>query len=374
MPVDGFSQNPLHGHPGLGSILTVIITGILMVLNLDSLTGCELLDRTFEWLGKYSYSLYLIHFPILVLINYRVFSGTDLKVHSHLLLMAIIALTFTLAMLQFHYVEQVFRNPITFRKFMIYFLVLSIPTLVISQETQQRRFTQTQRSISSAYSDRPSYRCGKTFRLFHPFSNLCLIYNSRTQNRVLLLGNSHADALKDSFVKAAKMRNTSVYFWASNDPLSIKPPELLYIAQNISRNGIGDVYFHFSPGGVDLGKLSLLIDALAKLHISSHILGPIPVWNQSVPKMLWEYHEFGRRPEIQTYENYLKSNAVEIEFLSNKLKGKADYFNLAQSLCTPICKISSKDFKPYYFDGGHLTNTGAHQLLPILIEAIDAQS
>jgi hypothetical protein len=231
----------------------------------------------------------------------------------------------------------------------------------------------SERNISNAFSDRPTYRCGKAFRLLHPFSNLCQLSNLDWQDKVLLFGNSHADAIKDTFVNVAESSDLSVYFWASNDPLSVDAGKIPKIASEISAMHIKNVYFHFSPGGADLAKLNSLIVSLKQLQIQSHLLGPIPVWNESVPKMLWDYREFGTAREIQTYNNYLRSNAVEIEFLSTIFGGNADYFNLAQSLCTPICRISTKDFKPYYFDAGHLTNTGADLLSEELSRAIKAR-
>jgi len=372
MPLDGFSQNILFGHPGVGSLITVVIAGLLISLNQQSLTGVRPLDVAFEWLGKYSYSLYLIHFPILVFFNYEVFSGTNLKLGSFLTLVMVIALTLLLATLQYHFIEKKFQSSMMFKKFIVFFLILLLPIVIVAQQAQQNRFTTFQKNVSNAYSDRPSYRCGKVFRLLHPLSDLCQLSNPSDENRILLFGNSHADALKDVFVAAADKRNVSVYFWASNDPLSFKPQGVDRIAREVSKKGIRNVYFHFSPGGADFNRLTSLITAFDQMKIRSHILGTVPVWNDGVPRMLWAQLESGAKPQIQSYRDYLDSNRVEIEYLSVELKNRANYFDLAQFMCTPACKIRNSTFKPYYFDMDHLTNTGALQLLPVLSRAIDA--
>jgi len=372
MPVDGFSQNILFGQPGFGSLLTAALAGLLIGLNLQSLTGVGPVDGVFEWLGKYSYSLYLIHFPLLVFFNYEVFSGTNLKVHTFLTLLMIILLTFLLAILQYHFIEQKFQSEMMFKKFIVFALISLISVVSIAQQAQQNRFTASQKNVSNAYSDRPSYRCGKVFRLLHPLSNMCALSNSGNENRVLLFGNSHADALKDVFVAAADKRNVSVYFWASNNPLSFKPQEVGTIAKEVSEKGINNVYFHFSPGGADLNRLTSFVKALDELKIRSHILGPVPVWNEGIPRMLWVQLESGAKPQIQNYKEYFDSNRVEIEYLSIGLRDYADYFDLAKSMCTPVCRISSSTLNPYYFDTDHLTNTGALQLLPVLSRAIEA--
>jgi hypothetical protein len=39
--------------------------------------------------------------------------------------------------------------------------------------------------------------------------------------------------------------------------------------------------------------------------------------------------------------------------------------NPAELLCAPDCRVVSPDGRPYYFDSGHLTHTGARELAPI---------
>jgi SGNH domain (fused to AT3 domains) len=46
------------------------------------------------------------------------------------------------------------------------------------------------------------------------------------------------------------------------------------------------------------------------------------------------------------------------------------WYDLAPALCDPICHLTDKDRHPFYFDGGHLTLTGARQMEEIFSVAI----
>lgn len=361
-PLDGLSQNFLSGHPGLFALLIVIITGLLLALNYNSLFGIKRLDTLFAQLGKYSFSLYLIHFPLLVLMNYKPFSGTILRVDGGFKLIVLICLTFVLAIMQYHFVENVFRNSRSFKKFLLYFILVSIPVVGVMQQTQQSRYTEAETAISNSYADRPPYRCGKAFRVVHPFSNLCKLSGPSKGDKVLLFGNSHADAIKGVFVNSAENLKVSVYFWSKNNPLSVSTIEIPKVVQEISNEGIKDVYFHFSPGGADLPKLRLLTNFLSDFGIKSHVFGPVPTWQEHVPIVLWENYQNGSPLPKQTYEAFLIDKVPEINFLRNELGPSTTYYDLAKTLCAPTCRISSLDFNPYYFDENHLTNTGARQL------------
>ncbi len=369
-PLDGFSQNFFSGHPGLFSLLIVIITGLLITLNSKSLIGIKPIDLAFAQLGKYSYSLYLIHFPLLVLMNYKPFSGTVLKIDDSSKLVVVICLTFILAIMQFHFVEQIFRKNRSFKKFLLFSILASIPVVGVMQQTQQSRYTETEIAISKSYADRPNYRCGKAFRALHPFSNLCRLSGPVESDKVLLFGNSHADAIKSVFLDSAKNLNVGVYFWSQNSPLSVSIDKISEMVKEISDEGIKDVYFHFSPGGADLPKLSLLTNSLSESGIESHVFGPVPTWREHVPKVLWESYQNGLPLPKQTYRVFLSNWMSEINFLRNELAPSASYYDLARALCSPACKISSLELEPYYFDEDHLTNTGARQLSSIFDQAL----
>ena len=218
----------------------------------------------------------------------------------------------------------------------------------------------------------PKFRCGKLFRLTHLTEKMCNLNHGSNQKRFLLLGNSHADAIKATFLKVANMRDISVFFFVSNNPLSIPNQEILGLAKDIQSKGITDVFFHFAPGSADLEKLSTLVKDLNGQGIRSHIFGPVPTYDEGIPTQLWNEVTFGIMPRSQNYKEFVLKNEKELFFLKNNLSQDADYYDVASQFCNPNCLISDLDYRPYYSDASHLTFTGAQRLIPLITGAIES--
>lgn len=78
MRVDGTTLNYLQGHPGMYALAVALATSIVLAVGLPESVENLKAALIFEKLGKYSYSIYLVHFPVIVLFLYRPFSGTVL--------------------------------------------------------------------------------------------------------------------------------------------------------------------------------------------------------------------------------------------------------------------------------------------------------
>lgn len=90
-------------HPRIDALLVVMATAVLIAGNSDWLAQ-NLLTRAVEKLGDWSYSLYLVHWPLFALARTTYLDAVPLYVKYLLLLAALV-----LAYLQFEYVEQRFR-------------------------------------------------------------------------------------------------------------------------------------------------------------------------------------------------------------------------------------------------------------------------
>ena len=101
---------PSSYHPGIITLAPVLATAALLAFHgSESLVHRMLALRPFVWIGLISYSLYLVHQPLLAMA--RTVWLQD--VPSHVLLM-LLALSLPLAYLSWRYVEQPFRD---YRKF-----------------------------------------------------------------------------------------------------------------------------------------------------------------------------------------------------------------------------------------------------------------
>lgn len=130
-----FSLNSLS-HPGVGTLLTIFGTIIVIISSLKN--DDNLLSRSslLYFLGKISYSLYLIHFPIFVIKNYFDFK-VNLFQNFDIAATLLIFLSVFIAFFMWKYIETPFRdlelisNKNFFKIFI--FSILSIFIVVYSQ-------------------------------------------------------------------------------------------------------------------------------------------------------------------------------------------------------------------------------------------------
>lgn len=365
MNVDGQSLDRMLGHPSLYALGVCLATALIISFGLPNLITNSTFGKVFAKIGDYSYSIYLVHFPIIVLYLYTPFSGTKLYPESLQDKSIIIALIIIASLLMHNLVEKRRINKVVkvYGISIVSLLILTgaakiIPTIL---------YTEREQKIFDGLDDRATYRCGKLVRLISPKDISCKINDENFNKSILLVGNSHADSIKMAFKESASNAEFNTYFLVSNTPLmdNSLSPEML-VNEAIKRE-IKHIVLHYSPKALEIEKLSKLLDITKEKNIKVDLILPVPTYDQSVPKILLS-------GQIGVYDKnkYLDNNFEYFKGL-NTLKSKHGQFNLFrvdEKLCNPICELSTKDGKPYYFDGSHLTLTGAKVLQPIFEEII----
>ena len=91
------------------------------------------------------------------------------------------------------------------------------------------------------------------------------------------------------------------------------------------------------------------------------ILGPVPIWSNGIPYMMWNQDEFTNELN-KSYEDYVQDNFDELTSTKLLLNQYVQFFDVASVFCNIQCLYSSKDQKPFYWDSGHLTLTGSKLL------------
>ena len=81
--VDGNAVNFIQGHPGLSALSVCLATALILGFGLPPVVENLRIAGWLEKLGQYSYSIYLIHFPLIVLFLYKPFSGTVLHAETY---------------------------------------------------------------------------------------------------------------------------------------------------------------------------------------------------------------------------------------------------------------------------------------------------
>ena len=373
VPVDGQAMNIWYGHPGLSALAISLATGVTLVFGLPKALQAHPLASVLERIGGYSYSLYLAHFPVIVLYLYQPFHGTLTHSPDAASTAALVALILLASTLLYRYVE----NPLRHEKAIIHFGMTAAAFMVVSGQLgtllQIKMVDAKQMQIYQAWFDRDAYRCGKIKRLLDPMSHTCTLTDAITKPRhhVLLVGNSHADSIKATFSTVAQEKQIAVYFLAENTPLmknGMTAPQLIQEAHHRHADAI---VLHYSPEGLDQTAISELIALNRTEKLKLVLLMPVPIWNIHVPMALLAKEKTGQLPPQQTLSYYQMANHALTDYLQHQEPGALRVYPVAPSLCQPICAMQSADGRPLYFDSGHLTLTGSQHLTGVFSQILD---
>ncbi len=365
--LDGFSSSLFFGHPSLISLAVILVTGLVIKVGFN--TGQNTFMKILIKIGDYSYAIYLIHFPIIIFYNYAPFKGTILGTNNSEDLFTITALIALLGFVLHKFIELPgFSAKLKFPALIVVVLLI-IPLVLISPIIQSSKFSGIQKNIAYSAQDRSQYRCGTIFRILNPRSKTCELSGIKSNSRILLLGNSHADSIKTTFSSIAQEFNHEVYFWVSNNPLMDTGSSVKEVLTEVKVKRINYVFIHYSDGAVSKEKFSELFSELDYLGIKVSFLGPIPVWPKSVPEVLWSM----RDPNIVLSQNYSESserNIYSLKTLEQLSGGKFKFYDMASILCDFECIFINSSGKLLYWDSSHLTLTGSNLYTPLFRKAL----
>lgn len=364
MPTNGEALGFLHGHPGMMAVVICLATAATLLTGLPAKLLQNRVALSLERLGDYSYSIYLVHFPIIVLFLYTPFSGTVLKADHITQTVAMAAAIAAATALLYKTVEQPFRRrSISLRIYAI--APVAIIAVSFAGAALQRAFIPaSELGIYQAWEDRDTYRCGKMARLLAPGAITCRITPALAQekHRILLVGNSHADSIKATFAEAAQAQDASVFFIVENNPLmrgGIPPEQLMLEAERIKADAL---VLHYAPASLTPAVIAKTARLARERKIPVAYILPVPVWDRHIPKALWENRHSGTALPKQALADYQQINAAFITGLAVIPRPGFRTYETADVLCLPDCRIMDSDEKPFYFDAGHLTLTGSKQL------------
>ena len=221
-------------HPGLLTLLPVVGTALLIAFGREpSLTSRLLSNKLLVAIGKLSYGLYLWHFPILAL--WRVDKGTEL---SGIETTAAMVLTFACSYLMWKFAETPFRDRVrTSNKYVAIVATTGFVALVsigvVGQNTVFGKKSNSELALLEAQARIPTELDNWIEIDFEsPISggSMGVTERSSPMGDVVLLGDSHAGALKDSLSAELERLNLSgvAFIRAGCPPVSnviVDPPE-----------------------------------------------------------------------------------------------------------------------------------------------------
>lgn len=327
-------------------------------------------------LGDYSYSVYLIHFPLIVFVAYQPFLGNPHGIHGFRILLLFSCLLILLSWLSKRFVEDSAFFKTYFVKLWVMSLALSTVLLISKPLTLTFGFNEKEVAISNASSDRGDFRCGLLLRLplFNDPSKTCLLDNSNSGlQKVLLVGNSHANAIKEAVVEALPTK--SVYLLNENNPLGSSTLKTYEEAIGNLRPAL--VILHSSSGSTDLKDLEVLLKFTKSLNVKFVVVDSVPTPGYDVPSRA--YSLLKREKDLRRYrdsnftiQSYYSKNQKELGYLNQlALNQEILQIPVVDLFCDPYCQIvDQQSLKPLYFDYGHVTKTGASKLITRIRTAI----
>lgn len=176
----------LNKYNFLNLFAVVMATGIVIYYNKNSFLNYQI----FQFFGKISYSLYLIHWPILVFFKYYLIR--DMLYHETFFLLC---LSIVISYYFWCYIEDYFRKKLSF-KFPVKLIMISFTLLFIAyflnffNKSFENRLSVNNLLIANSVDS--NYRCKIKNYSFDKDQKSCRFFNGKNKNEIVLLGNSHA--------------------------------------------------------------------------------------------------------------------------------------------------------------------------------------
>jgi hypothetical protein len=383
-----FSFTEVTTFPGLSALLPTLGTAFIIAFGYQqkNIVTATLESRFFLWVGKISYSLYLLHWPILVLVQYYL-----MRPLSPIEKVVCLIITTLMAILMNKYIEQPVRlsHPGVKNKNLIitatlFIISTSVLALFIHQEGFPQRFTALNIAKSSTIEMHKDFKqCfvmlskgeQKNYKL-----EKCNI-NKGHGKKVLLLGDSYADHYASALAQQLNNKKYALYqLTAGSCPI--------LDGFNVQMHGCGD-FTENSHSAIEAFKPDVIImsgnwwsysrDATLLSAIQKNIIkfksngsqvifmGITPVYPSKVPYIALRQTISNPNGELKYFNQF--DELLDLNFNKAVLDTKAEYYSGFNLLCDhSLCRYGNNE-SLFHVDHGHLSPYGANMLIREMIKS-----
>ena len=364
-------------HFGVGN-LAVTLMGGFALYHAQSIARLSLLEIVLTKIGNASYSIYLVHLPAIVLINYKPFEGNNSPKSSFEVVSAFLIIL-TSGFLVYLLFEKPIRTIQPNRFIAISFttiFILLVPINLNKSEISTGFTDEKVNRISMAIEDRTEFRCGtwdrlSLFRIIPGTSKSCKISQNGRAN-YLLVGNSHADSIKSALASQLEKAGNSLYILKDNFALSNSNFDLVIL--EATRLKVAGIVLHSSAGTTNPITVRRLARFAREQGINLVVIGPVPTYSVSVPKAILNGETAGSfAPILLRYKASESKKENELWVAEARAAGYL-FIEAELVFCESLCRVSTDDGYPFYFDESHLTLTGAKFLIGRISESLTSKS
>ena len=364
--------------PGVTALPTTLGTAILLATGSHSSARLNraLASPPLVGVGLISYSVYLWHWPVLVL------SKTQLQLPLNTIeaKLAAFALTLALAYLSWRFVEQPFRDRSRFGRRSIFGLAAASAVVLLTAATAMIGLNGLPGRLPSAalrmaafldYNQDKAFRTGQCFlggderEPAFDVPRCTPTHPGRPQ--VLIMGDSHAGQLWYGFdrvmtgsdiwqvtaagcratldARAQPQRHCKIWVHTLSELLAHAHPDLVVMT------------FNWQPR--DLPLLDTMLQAMRRQRLHVMVLGPEPVYDIPLPTLLAHQILTGR-PSASAFLQ--TAVFMEHEVAGIAARDGASFLSLEKRLCDAkgdSCVTLNADGSPLLFDNDHLTPSGS---------------
>jgi peptidoglycan/LPS O-acetylase OafA/YrhL len=362
--------------PGIYTLIPVIATCMVIIANRDDIIFIK--SGIAQFFGRISYSLYLWHWPVLVLALYVGSKG------SKAILYPLIILPIGLAYLSYRYIESVVYN--SPKRILICMGIFSVAAvLLLFTNVNSLLFKPESLQLSAYAKDHKiemeqrlsAGKCfitdGYTIKDFNHEQCLCL--NDSFRN-ILLIGDSHAAHLLTSLKETFSKMGIQLSIASASHCM----PVLGIKEESTCSDVINYVYHDYivkhatEIDGIIISADWLLntddpallkdivntLHFLEQYHLKTIIIGQNETYIIPYPNIAaWE-----RQLNMKLAQRFVTKRSVIInDFLKDKLK--SSYVNIFNS---NFSSGVSSDNVPYMFDGNHVSSYGADLIVQKILK------
>ena len=378
----GFNNNQLQ------TIIVTLATAFFLYIKKNKKDKFVILfaNNFSIWFGKISYSIYLYHWPIAVLILYYFIDQSSIPI---VVSFAGITLSIFLGFLSFKFIELPFRYLFSFKHSLMLILVCTLLSLIVVKFVENFQKKTLADYLAEANGDH--FRCNYNSYIFYEYFRGCILNKNKNTNKtVALLGNSHAQMYGSLFAKKLKESkiNGVLYsyenclptvsvninkncFKKSREALELlinnKKIQYIFISMNWNHDRYVDSLDNTVTSENFLNALFELTDILKKHNKSVFVLSPISTPNRELSNELPRMLKFKKIKQDELNE-YISFDRIKFDKkfgkINRKLKEKYG-FNLIpvyEDLCdSNYCYYGKKNIL-FYADSQHLSQSGSHFL------------
>jgi peptidoglycan/LPS O-acetylase OafA/YrhL len=397
-----YSQDTLF--PGLSALLPCVGSAVIIWAGEagGSLVGSVLSWRPVVFVGLISYSLYLWHWPVIVLRHMGLLVGLGAITsggHSALLsshrfdMLIEVALSFLLAVLSWRFVERPFRSgglrlngrPLFALAGGVMVVFLGGAAYTVLAQGFKGRFPDAALQVASALdanAEIRSMRTGTCFITteyhFERYDYDTCLHEEKDKKNYLLLGDSHSAMLWSALASELKHSNVMQASTAACEP-SLAPSGtgdckkmMSYIFQRyLPTHPIQGVFLVGRWEPKNLGPLTELISWAKERQLPVIVFGPVPEYDAPLPRLL-AYSIAWTKPTLASQHRVDESKILDAEMQRLAVDTwHVPYVSLYGEICAADGCIEYADSArkiPLMSDDNHLSPLGASFVVQRLVD------